>query len=144
MRPIDEAGHSEAVKLEQATQAVTELYNTAYKGEESSLWVKQSIPEINDSLSKWARLMVALNWGNDGNRQRVQSGFGWNEGQVKAILDTLDERDWKLVQGVWYHINSYWQDISDKQQRVTGVRPEKVEASPVQTKFGEFPGGYFP
>ena len=144
MRPIDEAGHAEAVRNEQATEAVTGLFRGAYRGEESSLWESTYIAEIKDSLTKWGRLMVALNWGNDGNRQRVKSGFGWSDSQVEAILATLDERDWKFVQSIWDHIHSYWQEISDKEQRVTGVRPEKVEAAPVQTKYGEFRGGYFP
>ena len=30
------------------------------------------------------------------------------------------------------------------QERVTGLRPEKVDATPFMTKFGEMPGGYYP
>jgi hypothetical protein len=144
MRPIDEAGNAEAVRLEQATMAVMDLYRGAYKGEESSLWEKRYLPEIGDSLTRWGRLMAALNWGNEGNRQRLMSGFGWTPDQVGAILNTLDERDWKFVQGMWDHINSYWPEIAAKQKRVTGVAPDQVEAAPVQTRFGEMKGGYFP
>jgi hypothetical protein len=144
MRPIDESGNAEALRLEKATAAVMDIYRNAYKGEESSLWQPSFVPQIKDSLTKWGRLMVALNWGNEGNRQRVQSGFNWTPDQVQAILNTLDERDWKFVQAVWDHIGSYGSEIAAKQKRVTGVSPEMVEASPVQTKFGEFKGGYFP
>lgn len=144
MRPLNEAADAEAVHNESATIALHGLFNDAYKGEETTLYRTTFIPPIGDSLSKMARLMVALNWGNEGNRQRIMDGRGWKEEQVHAILDGLDARDWKFVQGVWDHINSYWPDIAAKEKRVTGVEPEKVEAMPVQTKFGELPGGYFP
>ena len=41
-------------------------------------------------------------------------------------------------------MNTYWQEIADKQKRVTGLAPEKVEAVPVETRFGTFTGGYYP
>ena len=90
------------------------------------------------------RIMVALNWGNEGNRQRIRGGYGWNDVQVQAILDTLDARDWTFIQGTWNFIDRYWPEIEAKQKRVTGVAPAKVEAVVVKTKFGEFKGGYFP
>lgn len=144
MRPINEAADAEAVRNEQATIALRRLFEDAYKGEETTLYRKTSIPAIGDSLTKMGQLMVALNWGNDGNRQRIRDGYHWTDDQVRAVLDGLDARDWTFVQGVWDHINSYWSDIAAKERRVTGIAPEKVEATPVATKFGEMPGGYFP
>lgn len=144
LRPINDAANAEALANEKATRELAGIFDEAFAGQESALYHKTFIPAINGSLSKMGRLMTALNWGNEGNRQRIRDGFRWNDSQVGAILDTLDEKDWKFVQDTWKFINSYWGQISDKEQRVTGVRPEKVEASPFLTRFGEVSGGYFP
>jgi hypothetical protein len=109
------------------------------------------IAAIGDSLSKEARLAVALNWGNEGNRSRLLNDptRHWNEAQLFAILGTLDARDLRFVRGVWSLIDSYWPQIEAKQKRVTGLAPEKVEAAPfeVTTADGvtvQLPGGYYP
>lgn len=145
VRPLNEAGDREAAMNAEATRGLAEIVQAAYPGRERvKLYEKIHIPAIGSSLSKMGRLMVALNWGNEGNRQRIRGGYGWNDVQVQAILDTLDERDWKFVQGTWDFIDGYWSEIEAKQKRVTGVAPAKVEAIAVKTRFGEFKGGYFP
>jgi hypothetical protein len=145
LRPINDAATTEAQMNTAATKALSTLMTDAYSGREMAhLHDKLFIPAINDSLSKEGRLAVALNWGNDGNRQRIRDGRHWTDAQVQAILGTLDQRDWTFVQGVWDFIDSYWPDIKAKQERVTGLAPEKVEATPVVTRFGTFKGGYYP
>lgn len=144
LRPLNAAADDEAVRVEKATIALRGIFDDAYKGEETTLYRKTFVPAIGDSLSKMARLMVALNWGNEGNRQRLMSGYRWTEEQVNGILSTLDARDWKFVNAITEHLDSYWPDIEAKQKRVYGLAPEKVAASPIQTAFGEQPGGYFP
>jgi hypothetical protein len=82
MRPINEAGDAEATMNRKATKALKKLFD-AYKGKDiSALYSKQKIDAINTSLTKMARLMVALNWGNADNRQKIMDGYGWNESQV--------------------------------------------------------------
>ena len=71
-------------------------------------------------------------------------GYKWSETQVQAILNTLEERDWKTVQAVWDHIDSFWPQAQALERSINGTAPEKVEASEVQTKFGTFKGGYYP
>jgi len=145
IRPINAAADREAAMNAEATKGLGEIVQAAYPGRERvRLYEKVHIPAIGSSLSRMGRVMVALNWGNEGNRQRIRGGYGWNDVQVTAILDTLDERDWKFVQGVWTFIDQYWPEIEAKQKRVTGVAPAKVEAIAVKTRFGEFRGGYFP
>ena len=102
------------------------------------------VPAIGDSLSRAGRIMVALNWGNAQNRQRLMSGFGWTSEQAQAILNTLTEQDWVFINAVWTRVNSYWPAIVAKETRVYGYAPEKVEATPFETRFGTQPGGYFP
>lgn len=144
IRPLNEAGDREATMNAEATAALGKLFDV-YKGAEMrALYAKTRVDAIGESLTKMARLVVALNWGNADNKQKIMDGYTWNEAQVQAILDTLDERDWKFVQGVWDFIDGYWPQIEAKEKRVKGVAPDKVQRSTVMTKFGEFAGGYYP
>lgn len=144
MRPINDAANREASMNADGTRKLQKLFD-AYQGKEGAeLYVKREVPEIGGSLTKMARLMVALNWGNNDNRQKIMDSYGWTPIQIESILNTLDARDWKFVQGVWDFVDSYWPDIAAKEKRVNGIAPAKVERSPVMTKFGEFEGGYFP
>lgn len=143
-RPMNEAGDKEAVMREQATEKLKEIFSAYTTKELTQLYKKEFVPEINDSLTKMARLSVALNWGNADSKQKVMDGRNWSQGQVEAILDMLDERDWNFVQNVWDFVDSYWAESKALAERVNGVAPGKVEAEPVQTKYGQFRGGYYP
>ena len=90
-------------------------------------------------------VMIALNMGNAGNRQRLLDGYGWSEVQAKAVLDRhMTAEDWAFVQHVWDTIDTLWSDVEALEKRVNGVAPDKVEATPVETPYGTFRGGYFP
>lgn len=90
-------------------------------------------------------LMMALNWGNLGNRQRLLDGFGWTEQAVANVFDrTLTKDDWDFVQGVWDTVDKLWPDVAKLEREVNGVEPEKVEAAEVPTPHGTYRGGYFP
>ena len=141
MRPLNDAMDREAAMKEAATIALNGLVSKLKQG--GKLYQKEFIPEIQTSLSKMGRLMVALNLGNETNRARLNQGYGWSPQQIDAITRTLTKEDWDFVQGVWDMINGYWPEIAAKQERISGVVPEKVQATPVVTPFGEYPGGYF-
>lgn len=146
-RTMNAAGDKEAVMREKATKALSKIFEPIIKGEK--LKTMEFIPAINMSLSLETRLAVALNWGNDANRQRVMDGDKWSSQQVQAILSTLTPDQLGFVQKAWDHINSYWPEISAKEERVSGIAPEKVQASAftVTTADGtEVPmrGGYYP
>lgn len=129
----------------EATKKFAAIIDGAYKGSEKrQLYARTFIPAIGESLSKMERLMIALNWGNAGNRDRVMRAEGWTQEQVQAVLDTLDERDAQFVQEMFDFIGSYWDQIAAKSERVHGVRPKKVEALPFRILGTELPGGYFP
>jgi hypothetical protein len=151
IRPLNEAANQEAVMNAAATAGMARIFDEHYRpAERAQFYRKTHLPALGPqtnasaSLSKMARLMVALNAGNSTNKQRMRDGHGWNDGQVQAILDTLDERDWRFVQQVWDFIDSYWPAIKAKQERVYGIAPVKVEAEEILTRFGRFRGGYFP
>lgn len=142
IRPMNDAGNNEASMREAATVKLAELFKPILDGEKLSK--KTDIAAIGASLSREGRLAIALNWGNETNRQRVMGGEGWNRHQVQAVLDTLTKEEWDFVQRVWDHLGSYWPQIREKERRVSGVTPAGVQALPVQTAFGEYRGGYYP
>jgi hypothetical protein len=144
VRPLNKAGDTEASMTEKAATALHDIFRVYSIAEVAKLRQKELIPEIGMGLSKYGQLAVALNWGNMDNRLKLKDAYKWNDGQVQAVLDKLDERDWRVVQGVLDHINSYWPEIVAKQKRVYGFAPTKVEATPIQTRFGSVPGGYYP
>lgn len=150
IRPLNEAADREAAVNADAMTRLRALFDKYSPAERAQWYRLEHIPALgaptnkNAQLSKAGKLMVALNWGNETNRQRLRDGRGWTDAQVQAVLDTLDKRDWELVQGVWDFLESYWPEIAEKQRRVVGVAPLKVDATPVFTRFGEFRGGYFP
>jgi hypothetical protein len=141
IRPMNEAGDNEATMREAATIKLNELFKPLMKEGFSK---KVYIPAINASLSREGRLMVALNWGNEGNRQRLLDGDKWNPTQVQAVLDTLSQEEWQFVQGIWDYFETFRSEIGAQQKRLTGLEPEWVQATPIQTRYGEFRGGYMP
>jgi len=150
-RAMNERGTMEDVMLEKATMALRDLYAPLLKmrGGITGYRSKLFIPEINASLTRGGRLAVALNWGNEANRQRIMDGDRWGDGQVRAILKTLTPAELEFVNGVWAYLDSYWDEIAAKEKRLTGVEPEKVEALPFTAIASDgtavaMRGGYYP
>ena len=153
VRPLNAAGDVEltmrrkaAVRLHELTQQVPAFNPSLARqaGQRITGPRKLYIPEIKTSLSTEARLAVALNWGNEGNRQRIMDGNKWTETQAKAVIDTLTKDEMNFVQNVFDFIGEYWPEIAAKEERVTGIRPPRVEATPIITRHGTYPGGYYP
>ncbi|MGE0444947.1 MAG: hypothetical protein AB7P99_06935 [Vicinamibacterales bacterium] len=142
IRPMNAAGDREAALRESATVRLSALLDPLRKS--GRMHAKTYIPEIGTSLSREGRLVIALNVGNETNRQRVLGGERWTPGQLQAVLDTLTQDEWNFVQGTWDFLDSYWPDIAAKQKRLTGLEPERVEPVQVATKFGTLRGGYYP
>ena len=150
-RAMNERGTMEDVANEKATEALTKIYAPMLKlpGGVTGYRSKVFIPEINNSLTRGGRLSVALNWGNEANRQRIMDGDKWTQGQVEAILKTLSPQELQFVNQVWDYIDSFWPEIAAKEKRLTGVEPEKVESAPFVATASDgskvqMRGGYYP
>lgn len=150
-RAMNERGTMEDVMVEQATEALREIYAPmlALRGGLTGWRSKLFIPEINASLTRGGRLSVALNWGNEANRQRILDGDQWSEAQVRAILKTLSVQELQFVNQVWEYLDTFWPAVEEKQKRLTGVAPEKVEAQPFDVVAADgsavhMRGGYYP
>lgn len=146
VRPLNDAGDREAQMNAQAAERFQGLVDAAFPtaADKRALYEKTMVASVGKSLSKMERIVIALNWGNESNRDRIRRSEKWTDEQVNGILATLSESDFTFMQGVLDLINGYWEDIAAKQERVYGVAPEKVLATPIRTAFGEFAGGYFP
>lgn len=149
VRPMNERATMESVEGEKATMKLVELYKPMLAMKGGLTGDKRFIPEINASLSRGGRIAIALNQGNETNRRRVMEGDGWNERQVQAILKTLTRQEWEFVQGVWDFIDSYWPQIAEKEKRVSGVVPDKVDAEAFTVTLPDgaamnLRGGYYP
>lgn len=139
---MNKAGDFEAVQREKATMHLHELLGPVI--EQGKLGQKQYFASSGKSFTREERLAIALNMGNEINRERVMSGEHLSESQLQDVLHTLTQSDWKFVQGVWDQLESFRPMIAAKERRLTGGEPEWVAATPVQTQFGELRGGYYP
>lgn len=150
-RAMNERGTMEDVMVEKATVALRDIYAPIMKlkGGITGYRSKLFIPEINASLTRGGRLSVALNWGNEANRQRLMDGDKWSEGQVRAIMKTLTPAELEFVNKTWEYLDTFWPEVAAKEKRLTGVEPEKVEAVPFNVIASDgtevaMRGGYYP
>lgn len=144
--PANERAAWEAEEIHRATVTLARLMKPFT---DERLSRKRYWESIGMELTREQEIAIALNWGNEGNRQRLLDGFGWTEAQVRPILESLTQEQWHAIQAVWDFIDSYWPQIEEQEKRIYGYAPEKVKATPftVTTADGvtiEMRGGYYP
>ncbi|MGL4265208.1 MAG: LPD23 domain-containing protein [Afipia sp.] len=137
----------ETTRRAEATLKLSEILAPVFK--EGKLSTRTFYPSINRSLTREARIAIALNWGNEGNRQRLVGGEGWTPQQVLPVLQSLTANEWAAVQAIWDHFESYRPEIAAKERRVYGKEPAWVQPIPftLRTADGQdvsLRGGYYP
>jgi hypothetical protein len=144
-RPVADAENAENEMLEAASVQLGQILSSdTFKDLGKKIFInnKAGYYDKNQIIS------MALNWGNEGNREALVRGLESQQVAAEDIQRILDEnltaQDWQTVQAVWDYIDSYWPMIAELQKRLTGVVPEKVERAPIDTPFGEIKGGYYP
>lgn len=148
---IADAEDAELEMMTEYRNKYQEIMND-YTGRERAGWyTKARHIEGIGRFNKARAMALGLNWGNEGNRQAVLDGFfkndgtKWTEDDVGRIFDTfLDKKDWDNIQKIWDMIDELWPHIESLQKDLTGLAPEKVKSSTVNTNFGDYRGGYFP
>ena len=145
IQPINRATADRDRRLRAAQKQVRKLFGV-YSARE---WVdirgnRIFVQALGKAITKEQMLAMALNSGNESNKQRLMDGMGLTEAQVQAVIDMLDERDVKFVQAVWDYLETFRKESFDLEESLTGVRPQAIEATPVQTRFGALRGGYYP
>jgi hypothetical protein len=151
LAPIEEAQNHEATRMQREgakTDAIFKRYYTAAENTTMARFERAVVPGAEEAgmLSHWDRLLIALNAGTADNLKKLIDGstLRLTESGVQAVINSLAKRDMEYVQAIWDQIGSYWEEIKAKQERVTGLAPEKVEPQVVHTRFGDYAGGYFP
>lgn len=143
IRTMNDAGNMEAGAREKASKQLAKLIKPLLAGEKMG-GKGRYFESIGKSLNREERIGMALNTGNLGNFQRLLDGEGWVAEQIRPILDSLTKDDWDFVQNIWDFFESYRPEIGAKEKRVYGKQPDWIEPNPVQTRFGEYRGGYYP
>jgi hypothetical protein len=148
---IDRASTEEVKMRLRASEQLDRLFDSYGRGERRGMAPPQVWEGYEQSLSKWDLISIALNSGNKDNWERLTSldnPRAIPASVAQALLENLDERDWKFVQSVWDHLDAeYWPQISAREKRTTGVVPKKVEAQLMATVKGMpagISGGYYP
>lgn len=150
-RAMNEAGDMETEMRQQAAEKVASLFKMIEldQGFLNLSAKKRLVPGTDISLTHEQRIMFAMNWGNDGNRQRLLDGGitgrrALSMPQAQSILDTLTKPEWDFVQATWDYVGTYKEQIAALERKMTGVEPLWIEPASVETKFGTYTGGYFP
>lgn len=105
---------------------------------------------LDRPLTYGNRLAIALNWGNDGNRQRLMGGDPQLTPEIiQQVLSSLTRKEWQAVELIWQIFEQFRPMIAAKEHRVYGVEPQWVKFEPfeVETADGEVAhlrGGYYP
>lgn len=148
-----------SIRHAEASVKFKALLEASYTREELAKMAdrKFNVEGLRDGMTHENLLMMALNWGNEGNRKALLHGENWDFGVVDKVLkDRLTSKDWDFVEGVWDWINSYWPEAAALEKRRRGFTPKKVEAyafeipdkrtgqDGVATKTRTIKGGYFP
>ncbi len=141
MAPIVEAYHKIGRKHWKRLQekvTIPELtWNTVNEGD----------PRIGQpvTMTRAELLSVALNMGNLSNLEKMSKGERWPVETLRTVVQReLSKEDWDFVQLLWTQVNSLWPDIVAVERELSGVVPEQVVSSPIETRFGTYEGGYWP
>ena len=149
-RPLAEAESRELVRIHKNIEIVKGLIDSHYgsndemnsSGEEI-IW-RGELNGVKQTLTRAKARIIALNMGNEGNRDRIRKSFGLTQEEVMAMLEGLEKKDWDFAQAVGNHLKTFWPEIVKLEMDTRGVQPVPVKVSPVVTQFGTYEGWYYP
>lgn len=97
------------------------------------------------NMTKEQVIAAALNWGTEANRQRVLETFNTTEVEVeKAFADILSDKDWNFIESTWNHINSYFDERNQVQERLYGTPMKKEQGVKFTINGRDIEGQYYP
>ena len=148
-KPLADAADREMKMNQKFIDQMKIIMLDRYTRKERNAWNKK-VSTRKGNFNKKNILAIALNWGNQENRDALILGFEskkWDMSAVdiESMLDNhMEQRDWDMVQEIWVMIDELWPEVAALQKEMTGLIPEKVLATPFMTKFGQMQGGYYP
>lgn len=106
---------------------------------------KVYVEALGATLRRKDIIVLALNAGNEGNLKRLLDGHQVNKSQVVDIInEKLSKEDMDIVQQIWDIMSELYPLIEETTVKATGLKPNKVDATQLMTRWGTYTGGYFP
>lgn len=141
-------------KMREEISGENGLFAKFYEPKELADYKKKVTEVSGRDITKENILSMALNWGNEQNRDRIRAGFGerdatgrlspLSDDTIQGLFKHLSKKDWDFTQAAWDHLQTYWPEISALEMKIKGVEPEGVEPSSFQNEHGAYRGGYYP
>ena len=148
VRPANVAGDTESAMTAHAIDYFRQHVVPAYNRKSAQ---RRAYPlgGKNVSLSDREIFTMLLNWGNEGNRQRLLGGEGWQAADFEPLLTKLTAAELDAVQAIWDYFETFRPEIAAKEQRVNGVEPQWVAPTPFSVVSADgqtvnLRGGYYP
>ena len=94
------------------------------------------------TLSRRGRIMFGLYWGSTEGREAIKLGHNMTDTDAQKVLDTLYEKDIRLIKSIWAINESFWPEVSRVNQKLTGTVLPKVKHVPYMVNGENMPGGY--
>lgn len=126
--------------LNQRVKIATQMVKTDALGRATPLTFKDKMELIG----------FMLHTGNASNLDKLLGGYGIDPAEWAREKDrleangTITEKDWQLVQKLWNYVAALKPLSQAAHKKLYGFRFEEIENDPITTKFGTFPGGYWP
>lgn len=152
MEPANNAEYRRETLREQVLKPLRDLAEKVTRKRRAELHEEIQIRSLGKSFNRRTLLSIALNMGNDSNKDRLTKGGFRDGGKVRKftpeslqeILAALNAEDVKFLNTAWATVEQLWPETVEFQKRMGGLVPEKIQAKTIQTKHGELTGGYWP
>lgn len=156
-RPIKQAEDrkfTRYAKMREDISGKNGIFGQFYTPKELAEYKKEATKLDGRSITKENILAMALNWGNESNRDRIRAGYGARDGSgrlipmsdtaIEGLFKHLGKKDWDFAQATWKYLDSFWPEISALEMKMRGVEPERVAPAPFVNDHGAYEGGYYP
>jgi hypothetical protein len=156
IHPMAEAKHTEYTMTEKLTKDLIRIRGFDKKWRRT---LEDVIPNdffydpdgVLFNLTRQSMINIMQNFGTRSNIDKFTRGWVGKENaaafeaQLRGLFDRYATKaDWDFVQNIW-DIFEGWKTDSDRLYRdLSGVAPKWIPAEAVQTKHGNYRGGYFP
>ncbi len=152
---VSDAEDKRSLRLMKEKENLNRLYGIYTTKERAALMrEKFIIKSLEETISRENMLALALNMGNATNHQRLlesrlPNGKAITEENIAEILSHMTEQDCAFVNAVWEYLESFREESFALEERMTGLRPQAVEARPFILSLADgrqvaMRGGYYP
>ena len=149
IRPANAAADRQTTMRAEVTAKLSEILAPLINNRQANRKKSYQIAGKTRSFTHNDIFVMALNWGNEGNRQRLLGGENWQAEDVEPLLAELTAADWHAVQQIWDYFETFRPAIAAKERRVNGIEPQWVASAPFAARSAdgqivEMRGGYYP